>query len=267
MKKNTPNCYVHGRGHYPGTKLRGANRYAKLYHYTSFDTFVKIWLSKKLRFGVQKNLNDLNEANKYVSTVILKDSKTRIRKGLDAISDYKQISLTKDYDSYTKGSMSPMMWGHYGDKSNGVCIELDYKKLILEKDMFHREVKYIKYLKEPIDIPSCFNSEIEFQKHIFKNKIDIFFTKLDDWKGENEYRIISKNHDFLDIENAISAIYVRNVLSDSCKMAEKLIDNKIPVYLFHYMDSGEFRVPTYCDAKQKREDLIALNKTLSLYIP
>ena len=32
----------------PGQPLKGANRYKKLYHFTSFNSFVKIWLSKKL---------------------------------------------------------------------------------------------------------------------------------------------------------------------------------------------------------------------------
>ena len=31
----------------PGQPLKGANRYKKLYHFISFNSFVKKWLSKK----------------------------------------------------------------------------------------------------------------------------------------------------------------------------------------------------------------------------
>lgn len=39
------------QGTYPGEKLKGSDRYKKLYHYISFDSFVKIWLNKNLRFA------------------------------------------------------------------------------------------------------------------------------------------------------------------------------------------------------------------------
>ena len=46
---------------YPGRKLEGKAKFEKLYHYTSFDTFVKIWLSQKLRYGKVQNVNDIQE--------------------------------------------------------------------------------------------------------------------------------------------------------------------------------------------------------------
>lgn len=50
-------------GHYPGTKLIGKDRYKRLYHFTSFDTFVRIWLSGELLFGDVQKVNDLQESD------------------------------------------------------------------------------------------------------------------------------------------------------------------------------------------------------------
>lgn len=56
-----------------------------------------------------------------------------------------------DYDSYTQGCMSPMMWGLYGDKGKGVCIEFDYIKLMkhLKRGMLHDAICYTPQLPEP----------------------------------------------------------------------------------------------------------------------
>ena len=48
-------------GEFPGKRLKGAKRYEKLYHYTSFESFVKIWLNKTLRFSPVTGVNDIQE--------------------------------------------------------------------------------------------------------------------------------------------------------------------------------------------------------------
>ncbi len=41
-----------------------------------------------------------------------------------------------DFDTSIKGYASPLIWGVYGDKNKGVCIELDYEKLNLPSSYF-----------------------------------------------------------------------------------------------------------------------------------
>lgn len=256
MKKNsyiTTAC-----GIFPGTKLKGKNQYAKLYHYTSFETFVKIWLSKKLKFGIGANVNDINEANKHLSipcsfhSDVIKRNIKIIHRFSKELSLYKQISLAKDYDSYLKGYMSPMMWGHYGDKCKGVCIELDFDKLKLSNDMVWGNVTYKNKLSL-IEIPEEMDSEAKMDKFILKNRKKIFFTKSTDWKGENEFRIISKNSDYLDISNAISTIYVTDCHSEVCKFVEELVKDSIEVKLFCYTQFDLRIVPNITNAKSRRE--------------
>lgn len=246
-------------GNYPGIRLKGKKQYAKLYHYTSFETFVKIWLSKKLKFGKIENVNDINEAKQTLSTSChlksiddLRQANERIKKIREELSLYKQISLTKDYNSYLKGCMSPMMWGHYGDKRKGVCIELDFNKLNFTKDMIWGNIKYKNDLPAIIKIPYNLDKDKDIKNFPLKNRKDIFFTKTIDWKGENEFRIISKNSEYLDINNAIVAIYVTDCESEVCKFVEKLVKDTIEVKLFCYIQLNTRKVPIITNAKEKR---------------
>ena len=97
---------------FPGRPIPKDLPIKNLYHYTSFESFVKIWHNKTLKFSIVTNLNDILERNYSVlgykvSEIKLLDSYLERRKA------YKQISLCMDFNSYTKGCMSPMMWGQY----------------------------------------------------------------------------------------------------------------------------------------------------------
>ena len=92
-------------GTFPGNKLKGVERYKRLYHYTSFDSFVKIWLSKSLRFSPVSNVNDIQE--KVIEASISNPEQFELAKNFIAIrKSFKQVSFTMDYDSYFKGCMS-----------------------------------------------------------------------------------------------------------------------------------------------------------------
>ena len=94
-------------GTFPGTPLVGDDSFAKLYHYTNLDSFIKIWENQTLKFGVISGVNDINEYSKRISTSLyngtLIEIGQRIRIAAEIINSYKQISFTKDYDSYIKG--------------------------------------------------------------------------------------------------------------------------------------------------------------------
>ena len=86
-------------------------------------------------------MNDTFENSPSVQCYTL-DEMRLLDKYLKEKKRYKQISLTMDFDSYTQGCMSQMMWGQYGDKGKGVCIEFDYSKLMkhIKKGVLHVEV-------------------------------------------------------------------------------------------------------------------------------
>lgn len=244
------------RGENSGRKLKGKQRYKKLYHYTSFDSFVKIWLNKNLRFSKTEKVNDLFEVKREYSATYVQQMPLMIALK-DIIDSYKQISLTMDYDTKFLGCMSTLMWGHYGNKRAGVCIELDFDKLVLSKSMLFAPIIYKREVKNNIRLDSSVVSMNTLRKFIKRSKRDIFFTKEKGWKGENEFRIISENDEYLDITNAITAVYLTEYDSQECLFVEKLVDGAIPVrsILFKNFGVDDKIRPIVVDTKKRRDEI------------
>ena len=223
--------YFSINGTFPGKKLNGAERYKKLYHYTSFDSFVKIWLSKRLRFSPVSSVNDIQE--KVIEASFIYPEQLELAKSFIAIrKSYKQVSFTMDYDSYLKGCMSPMMWGLYADKTKGVCIELDYNKILFPHNCLKGIVRYKALLNRYQGISPDIKTESELNRFIIKHQKELFFIKNKCWAGENEYRVLSKDEDYLNIEKAISAVYLATENSPELEFVRKMVNGVIPIMVF-----------------------------------
>lgn len=242
------------QGEYPGTKLKGKEKYKKLYHYTSFDSFVKIWFSQTLKFSPLPNVNDIQEAESSFSPYNINWLPV-LAAYKDVRMSYKQISFTMDYDSYFKGCMSPMMWGLYADKRKGVCIELDFEKLQLTENCIAHPIMYKKILRKNQKIDPNVQTKKQVRDYIKKNKLDIFFTKHKCWEGENEYRIVSDKDDFLNIQDAISAVYLTSCCSTECLLVEKMVNGAVPVkYLKYFATIDNMALPALFDTQSSREE-------------
>ena len=237
---------------HPGNKLIGRERYKKLYHYTSYDTFKKIFYSDRLKFSESVNMNDIIEANKRMHS---DNNQIKLLFALkDTLSSYKQISFTMDYDSIIKGCMSNSMWYHYGDKRNGVCIEFDFDKL--QTLMPHKAksgiVSYKYLMKDNILLPSSAKTISDVETFVKRNLRKIFFYKTNEWKYENEYRIICQNEDFLNIKGAITAVYFTSCDSDNVKAAEEIVKGMFPVRYINYYSECEDITPIDNDTLSMR---------------
>ena len=216
---------------FPGKKLKGVERYKRLYHYTSFDSFVKIWISKSLRFSPVSNVNDIQE--KLIEASISYPEQFELAKSFIAIrKSFKQVSFTMDYDSYLKGCMSPMMWGLYADKTNGVCIELEYDKIHFPHNCLKGIVRYKAILNKYQGISPDVKTESDLNRFIIKHQKELFFTKNKCWAGENEYRVLSKEEYYLNIEDAISAVYLATETSPDLAFVRKLVNGIVPIKIF-----------------------------------
>lgn len=213
----------------------------KLYHYTSFDTFLRIWASKRLKFGSVKNVNDIEEGRNSFNLSNYGPALIPLCHAYEDIrSSYKQISLNMDYDGGIKGYMSPIMWAHYGDKRKGVCIEFDYNKMNIPAHCFAEKVTYKDTIKKYYELPPGTETISDIKRYIIENRDNIFFTKLKCWEAENEFRIISNQDEFLEIDGAITAIYLTSCESDECIMAENLVKPySIEVRYIHSLYSKE----------------------------
>lgn len=230
---------------YPGKPLMGKERYKKLYHFTSFDTFVKIWLSKRLLFSPALYVNDLFEKDHLWNFSPQNVAQLHF---IDELNEqrwaYRQISLTMDYDTYKKGYMSTLMWGYYADKGNGVCIELNFDDLDIPKHCIYKPIVYKEHIKFSHEINASIQTQEDRQNYLLENMDEIFFTKEIGWKGENEFRILSnEKDDALDITNAISAVYLSSCNSTECYLTENLVKNCVPVKCIYIKSNGDIDTP------------------------
>ena len=71
------------------------------------------------------------------------------------------------------------------------------------------------------------------QKFVIDNKNNLFFKKHWHWKYENEYRLVSKECDFLDITGAISSVYVLGEDDITLQSVNRIVgDSKKIEYLY-----------------------------------
>ena len=212
----------------PCEALRGR----KLYHYTSFESFVKIWLSQKILLGSIENVNDFME---YKHTVEVNNPccLPLAEAFNDVRMSFRQLSFTLD-DDQMEGFKNPMMWGQYANKGRGVCMEFDFNKLYLnykdKSEVFDGFVCYKDKLPKLPPINGIITRN-DIRRYILRNKEPIMFTKFTVWDAENEYRIVSDNISEIEIDNTISAVYLTSCLSDECVFVEKLLENtNVPVW-------------------------------------
>lgn len=209
----------------------------RLYHFTSFDNFIKIWLSKSLLFSKREGMNDIAEKE----DIITGNNLAKMMAYLYAVREYKQISLSnaKVIHSNKKGTaiyQSPLMWGIYARNATGICIEFDKEKLLSKLSLGcikSKEIQYLPYIPnncliKDLNIGSI--KTINDARHIVDNHIDeIFFTKYDEWRFENEYRLISRESAKLDIEGLITRIFIYNGDSNQNQMLLNLISNQVEI--------------------------------------
>ena len=155
-----------------------------------------------------------------------------------------------------------MMWGHYAQKGKGVCIEIDSEKIQFPKDgcIHKKEVEYttevpIINLTDGVDLH---NKEL-INKYIDEHIDDIFFKKHIHWECENEYRIVSNKANSLDIQDAITNIYLPyNEADVEYKIIEKLVDgSKVGLLTILTYGSNHRKITAYDSRK--------LNKLLKSY--
>lgn len=122
-----------------GTNMWPERGDGALYHFTKFDSFLKILESMSLKLSSYKNLNDLNEANvanlnwdKNIPVYAKLGPYIQEKCGLLCFSQNYQTEY-----GVQEGTNHPAMWAHYGENSEGVCIVIDKAKFIkTNKEVF-----------------------------------------------------------------------------------------------------------------------------------
>ena len=162
-----------------------------LFHYTNFESALKIIATRSLKFGNFEDMNDIAEANREVFGMVDDDIIYR------TLSEYHSISLTSDNSSRRGFSIDPL-WGHYAQKGNGVCLVFDKNTLCRSLTTQFGKKAIIAPVRYQLDYTGTIftdgDSEEEVRKYIADYIEDIFFTKSTDWEYEHEVRILIKEN-------------------------------------------------------------------------
>ena len=212
-----------------------------VFHFTKFESALRIIATKSLKFGRFDNMNDIAEVKRDVYGMIPTD---RINKEL---SNYQSISLTLDKPSHRGFKIDPL-WGHYAQGGNGACLVFDIEKLsqrVFEQFGENATIDKIHYLSEHTNaVFTEGNSQEAVEKYIRDNLKDIFFTKSIDWEYEQELRILIKEDSSEErrlylVDTMIAVILCLPKIIDYKKSAEfKVLKSLLPdIPILHYTAS------------------------------
>lgn len=203
-----------------------------LYHYTKYDTFLKILNSSSLKSSQLCKMNDLNEADLSNldwtrDFLMMWDAQNYIQTQCSLIcfsQNYEVESVCRE------GANHPAMWSHYAENSNGVCLVFDRNDLIeINEDRLNK----VFYKFEAIDytwnhnprVDICLEKYSNVSEFIHENYRELFYKKDLDWSNEWEVRLFAETPLLeLHIIGAIKHIVLgKKLIEDKLRMRELLV--------------------------------------------
>jgi len=226
-----------------------------IYHYAKYTTAIeKILFDKQLKLS---SLRDTNDPREYkflhfnsIGWNLSESASVDLNKATSVINctienSYKIAcfctnSLSSDNEVWSNnffdyGFARSRMWSQYCD-NYGVCIAFSKSKLIKHlNSKYNNKVYYgnVDYVKDPtlslsfrnLDANKLVESDIKQYafNHVKKFHKDLFFKKQNDYRDENEFRIVIYNPEvrniFIDVSKFVDAI----ILGDRFPKAYKEI--------------------------------------------
>lgn len=205
-----------------------------LYHYTKVETLLKYILPQNaIRLNSLINMNDPNE---NLLHMVYKDGIINTSDpSLDEVYSAEKIQKESKVACFSiksgqkSGYSIQPMWAHYAENNCGVCIEIDFSKLLdsnsslIKRSNFHYgKIEYNDIVNKQLPTPLYGTAigNIEIHQSSFESYTEAlnkpkfieerFFTKNTDWQYEKEYRFLAldteNNEVFLNLKDAIKRI-------------------------------------------------------------
>lgn len=204
--------------------LKDSNRY--VYHYTDADKALNYILKDRtLLLNSFSATNDPKESKEwniefFARTPFIDDDFISSR--LDAkvaaklkssvylscfCSDLSGLTGDHTQDILKRGLAKPRMWAQYADKHKGFCLIFE-KEILIKKieeqfsgrSIFHRRVSYIDRTWTDRTVRNAFSVDYDLLRrigideccrlHIEQYVDELYFDKLQDWRDEQEWRIV-----------------------------------------------------------------------------
>lgn len=205
----------------------------RLYYYCKLSTAIEYILPKRqLLVNPVGKTNDPRENKSFVFATtymfagdlfLLNDHDYDISKEIR--KDCKMLCFSTDYKHFFGYEFS-RMWALYGNNHQGLCIELNKEKFIIENQtkiipQLFKEVDYYEFDITKSSIHKTIDYErirelglTNYVRNEFRpQNIDyLFFIKNKEWESEHEFRLIyfsdSTENEYCTIENCIENIFL-----------------------------------------------------------
>jgi len=226
----------------------------KLYHYTSFDVFLKFILPEKRlkfsRFGQSRDPYEFIPYDfefgmfPYWQDDCTKSEQKELLKQLSGFNDYwtnsRFLSFVVEGPDIGIGSKKPRMWEQYGNRHDGVCLEFSFDQIIINFEAitsqlkFQGEIKYRQNLNPYSFLRDYLNviQELSNPNYLKTSFKDLFFYKDEDYRQEKEYRFLVLNNDiennfYLGISDCLTKIILGSGVTCDAQYLYKPIFEKI----------------------------------------
>lgn len=217
-----------------------------LYHYTDINKATKIIYNGSLKFSKISNTNDTLESKprigddkKYSNCIeqfkeLNRNYVQLLCFSMDSIVDLKKIKFeVTDKIRYTdfsgRGFALPRMWAQYANNNSGVCLIFDRKLLtdLIENQLGTNFIvgESIKYISQFDEYPFATQREQiianllndvknlkskPITSHFLKTHLEFikynYFSKLDDWAAEKEFRFLAYGKKEYFINNILDSL-------------------------------------------------------------
>lgn len=266
----------------------------ELYKFCSLDSWsIKNIYNSHIYFSNIEDLNDSGECLFYIEDNV-KDSRSDLNKfieeasriilhhrpclsdkfyhhlkvlkrngrGVEVIATHIVAGMLKKYktSSFTNvaGSSNPTMWGHYGNKSKGICLQYE---LDCDQD---GTINYINNDEiENIQIKDISLSSIE---DICKK---ILFKKSKDWQYEKEFRLLGMKN-IVEVErSSLKCVYFgENVDIEDALFLKQIIEDKyegVRSAVVYHRRFSNMMVKNFVSTKDQLRDVLIRKKEEDAY--
>lgn len=246
-----------------------------LFHYTKpYVAIENILYENKIRFSSFINMNDpyeyklpslgvmskggIAEATASELMGILRNTILYKAKILSLVRN-KEASSAAD-SVFTK----PRLWAQYAEAQHGVCLVFSLKALLEQiKDAYSDITIYNDFVeydlmkgrkssKNHLRYDKSKNNHENIKHHIDTHKKDIFFRKYEDFRDENEYRIVlinwldkSNNDIFIDLQGALRAVILGERFHRTYEALMKNLVKDLECDMYKIMYASDIHVQPY----------------------
>lgn len=244
---------------------------SNIYHFTKLKTGIENILPH-----MTLKANNFHKTNDPRETFLWSFSGTNIRNdhydedqieasfriGYESRKNARVICFTNE----SSGAKNEMMWSHYGETHEGLCLELDREVFIKENEEvldqklnFFENVNYMlkeEYIKKPLFYNTSKDWNDSLDSFIQSNYPYLYFTKSHFWEKEDEHRlvVIDKNWDGLlsikkSLKSVIIGIYcyekyiatIEKLIGDDVKIKQCIFQIDTPRIEIEERPKGDYR--------------------------